>query len=317
MTANVAAVFLFNHRFERNVEKLEAIYADRFPRRTYLMPFAREDHPNVARVFETSWTFSGHIAQGASRFIEPGVDHYVFISDDLILNPRLDAGNIVDALGLGARTAYIKSLAGLDALRYRWHRSLQATIALRRLGSGFDYLRELPSADEARLRFERMGIDFPRPVPRNMRELAFLASRLPRSLGVLGMPWALRLLGVGSDYPLLSGYSDFLVVPGEAIERFVTYCGVLAALDIFAEVAVPTALALAAEEVRTELEPGELFTDPDAARYPDFPFRGVEFWRPEETAAFADRFGRDQARLLAEFPADWLYAHPVKLSQWR
>jgi hypothetical protein len=81
---NASAVFLFNHRFERNLDKLDALYADRFPRRTYLMPFARSERTDVCAVHETSWHFSGHVAQGATSFIDDTATHYVFISDDLV-----------------------------------------------------------------------------------------------------------------------------------------------------------------------------------------------------------------------------------------
>ena len=80
---------------------------------------------------------------------------------------------------------------------------------------------------------------------------------------------------------------------------------------------MPTALALAVDDLRTELKPGELFDDPHAARNPDARFTGVEYWTGEETEGFAARFGHDMKRLTTEFPPDWLYVHPVKLSRWR
>lgn len=315
--SQVAAVFLFNHRFERNIAKLDDIYGERFPLRTYLMPFARSDRPDVVRVEETSWHFSGHVAQGAHRFRRPDVSHYVFISDDLILNPALDADNIVERLGLDERTGYIKSLASIDAQRYAWHRGVEATIALRRNGPGFDYRSELPPAEEARARYERIGIDMARPVFRSRAEALFAVTTLPKRAGYMSLPWAARFHGKASDYPLLGGYADFFVVPAAAIDAFVHYCGVLAALNIFAEVAVPTALALATEHVVTELAPGEGFWTPQARRNPDCSLKGVEFWDPAETPAFGQRFGFEQQRLLVEFPRDWLYVHPVKLSQWK
>jgi hypothetical protein len=315
--SQVEAVFLFNHRFERNIGKLDEIYGERFPSRTYLMPFARSSRADVCGVYETSWHFSGHVAQGAHRFRRADASHYVFVSDDLILNPALHAGNIAEALGLDANTGYIKSLASIDASRYSWHRALQATIALRRNAAGFDYRAELPSPEDALERFRRLGIDMARPVFRSAAELRYALGTLPSRAGYLSMPWAARLHGKPSDYPLLGGYADFFVVPASAIDAFVHYCGVFAALDIFAEVAVPTALALAADRVVTELVPGEQFDDAAARRNPDVAFKGVEFWDPEETPAFGNRFGFSQERLLTEFPKDWLYVHPVKLSQWK
>lgn len=310
------AVFIFNHRFERNLEKLDDLYAARFPRRTYLMPFAQSDRADVCRINETSWHFSGHVAQGAASFIANDATHYVFISDDLILNPRLDATNVARELGLDASSGYIKSLAPLDALRYEWHRALPASIALRRNSDGFDWRAELPPIEEAQAKFAAMGLADRVPSLRSLDDARHALRNLSKA-GYLTAPWAAKLHAKPSDYPLLMGYADFFVVPAAAIRRFTHFCGVFAALDIFAEVAVPTALALACDHVLTELVPGARFDDPAAPRCPDRPWHGVEFWDPLETPAYAARFGNDRKRLVSEFPENHLYVHPVKLSQWR
>jgi hypothetical protein len=314
---HASAVFIFNHRFERNIGKLDEIYGERFPKRTYLMPFARSERADVCRITESSWQFSGHVAQGAAAFIDDEATHYVFISDDLILNPRIDAWNIARELSLDASTGYIKSLAPLDSVRYQWHRSLPASIALRRNGDGFDWRAELPPEEEARAKFAGMGLQDHPSKMRSLSEAKHALTKLLPAAGYLAAPWAVKLHGKPSDYPLLMGYADFFVVPAEAIRRFTHYCGVFAALDIFAEIAVPTALALAVDLVKTELKPGERFNDPLAARQPDFEWQGIEFWDPAETPVFAARFGNDRDRLMKEFPEEYLYVHPVKLSQWR
>jgi hypothetical protein len=317
MKDRARAVFIFNHRFERNLDMLDGLYGQRFPDRTYLMPFARSERADVCRISETSWHFSGHVAQGASAFIHPDTTHYVFVSDDLILNPRLDASNIARQLGLGANSGYIKSLAPLDAVRYEWHRALPATIALRRNGDGFDWRAEMPPMDAARAKFAAMGLSDHLPTLRSPAEIRRAWSRMFPAAGYLAAPWAMKLRNTPSDYPLLMGYADFFVVPASAIEAFTHLCGVFAALDIFAEIAIPTALALAVDDVVTELAPGARFDDPVAPRNPDRPWHGIEFWNPVQTSEFATRYGNEIHRLIAEFPADHLYVHPVKLSQWR
>lgn len=310
------AVFIFNHRFERNLDKLDEMYGARFPKRTYLMPFARSDRADVCRVTETSWHFSGHVAQGLSAFVDDAATHYVFISDDLVLNPCLDATNIARELGLDAATGYIKSLAPIDALRYEWHRALPAAIALRRNGDGFDWRAELPTETEARAKFSAMDLADRLVSLRAPGQLRRVLTELLPAAGYLTAPWAVKMYRTPTDYPLLMGYADFFVVPAASIRRFAHFCGVFAALDLFAEVAIPTALALACDRVMTELAPGARFDDPDAPRLPERPWRGVEFWKPGETPAFASRFSNSRQRLMDEFPDDYLYVHPVKLSQW-
>ena len=163
----ICAVFLFNHKYEANVARLEKMYGDRFQHRRYIMPFASQPDDKVIRVYELSWNFSGHMAQAAPGYVDPGFTHYAFIADDLILNPEIDESNLVDWLGIGTDGGYIKSLVPSDAVRYRWPWSGETAMSLRKFGRGFDYRGELPSPEEARARFEAMGFSFPKPVPRS------------------------------------------------------------------------------------------------------------------------------------------------------
>lgn len=310
-----AAVFLFNHKYQGNVARLDSFYGDRFRHRQFLMPFGTSDDPRVLRAVEASWYFSGHVAQTGARLVrDPAITHYAFIADDLIVNPSLGETSLIDALDLGPDSGFIKSIAGADELRYRWPWAGEAAMSIRKFGRGFDYRAELPPADVAQRRFEAMGLRFPFPRPRSAHELVVRTAKT-----AVGSPWAF-LMGLGvtgrrADYPILAGYSDFFVVPATALDRFVDYCGVFAAMNVFAEVAIPTALALSVGDLRTEMKPGEFFIDPPSCPPPSG-LRGVEFWEVDESAEFAERFDKSLDRLRTEFPADWLYVHPVKLSQW-
>lgn len=311
-----AAVFLFNHKYEGNVARLDAFYGTRFRHRQFIIPFATSGDPRVLRAVEASWYFSGHVAQAGARLVrDPAITHYAFIADDLIVNPSLDETSLVETLDLGPDSGFIKSIAAADELRYRWPWAGEAAMSIRKFGRGFDYRAELPPADLAQRRFEAMGLRFPFPRPRSVNELVIRTAK-----NAVGSPWAflmgLAVTGRRADYPILAGYSDFFVVPATALDRFIDYCGVFAAMNVFAEVAIPTALALSVDDLRTERPVGEFFGDPPS-RPPPSGLRGVELWEREEPVEFAERFDKRLDRLRNEFPADWLYVHPVKLSQWR
>ena len=189
-------------------------------------------------------------------------------------------------------------------------------MTFRRFAKAVDLADEIPSAEEAATRFSALGISFPRPGPRTLKDFWYRHVAIGRLSG-----WAyamgLAMRGAPADYPLLAGYSDFLVIPSNAIERFVHYCGVFAALNLFAEVAVPTALALSCDVVRTELALNHHFTEVEAPRNPSTRWKGVEFWTESEMEAYADLFAGDLSDVLSGFPSDWLYCHPVKLSRYR
>ena len=134
----VCLVHLFNHRFEGNLPTLARIYAERFPERHVLMPFASTPGPGISRVYELGRNFSGHIAQGARDFVAPYFTHYVIAGDDLLINPRLNAGNLMEALSLQPGEGYIKNLAPADALRDTWIWAGEAAAHFRRYGKAID-----------------------------------------------------------------------------------------------------------------------------------------------------------------------------------
>ena len=311
---NICAVFLFNHRYEKNIPVLEEIYAARFSNRHYIMPFSRVAAPNISSVFEAGRNFSGHLAQASRDFIRPEYTHYVVVADDLLLNPALDESNLLDVLGLAADQGYIKDLTAADALRMTWPWASEAAMAFRRGKAGLDVAALLPNPAEAKAKLEAMGIRFPDPGPGGMVQ----AWRWYQAVGKRAR--ASFLMGLGmrgqpSDYPFVSGDSDFLVIPAGAMQDFVRYAGALAALNIFAEIAVPTALALACQSVRTELALNSHFAAASPA-HSSSGLRGVEIWDRLDMERYGALFDGTLPEVLDRFPADWLYVHPVKLSRY-
>jgi hypothetical protein len=188
-------------------------------------------------------------------------------------------------------------------------------MAYRRGRAGIDVAALLPDPAEARVKLEQQGIRFPQPGPHGPGELwrwYRAVGRRARASFLMG----LGLRGQPADYPFVSGYSDFLVIPAAAMEDFVRIAGTLAALNIFAEIAVPTALALACDSVRTELTLNTHFTGQGEPVTGASGLRGVEIW----DRASMDRLGPwidgTLPEMQASFPPDWLYLHPVKLSRF-
>lgn len=293
-------VVVFNHRFDRNLPVLDAMYAGRFDP-TYLVPFYPGDRTDVVPVFHSSHRFQGFFAEGFANYRRDDVTHYVFGADDLYLNPRLDAENFAEALGLGPRTGYIKSLSSLASAPLGWMHQ-QPAIHLFHSNTGVEYARELPDADQATALVQR-HVDLTTQLGlHNVADAKPLATLrdpfVQRSLTYFARhPRRARL-----NYPLLFGYSDLLVVPADAIEQFVRLCGVFAAMGLFVEIAAPTALAMSCAEVKTEK---------------DSPMKGVELWEPADQKALVDDHDGRSAVLQERFPEDQLYVHPMKLSQWK
>lgn len=292
-------VVVFNHRYEDNIDILEDIYRDRFDA-TYLMPFYRGNHPKVSPVHDSSHYFHAFIAQAYRGYRDSSATHYAFAGDDLFLNPLLDAENVGATLGLAEDVGYIKTYSNLAGAPFAWSHLVPA---IERLSgsTGVNHHRELPDKDEAHSRLTRHIEPLYRIGWANLRgfdgKLNLRTATARRSAAFFLRHPKLRTM----PYPLLWGYSDLFVVPATAMDDFVHYCSVFAAMRLFVEVAIPTALALACSHIKTESS-GNL--------------KGVEVWHAHEQAQLIDRFGSSIRRLMDEFPSDWLYVHPVKLSKW-
>jgi hypothetical protein len=305
---------VYNHRYEGNINSLDQQYSSRFRRINHLIPFARSTAPNVLRVWENGFCFSSHVAQAYERIVDSQVSHYVFVADDLLLNPTLSEDNLIDCLGLLEGEGYIKNLASLGDAYYLWVYINNICRNFRK--AGFAYEKELPEPGLARALYKRLGI----PISEmRLRSLLHWDGKLMLTdiLRYPGMVFELirGLTRHGFSYPLLFGYSDFFVVPAPAFAEFARLCGVFGAINTFAEVAIPTALALACENVRTELAPGETFQRSFKFN-PEQQWHGKELWH-SEISVFESQYCLSLSKLTNEFPNHTIYIHPIKLSKWK
>ena len=295
-------VTIFNHRFDRNIPVLEAMYRERFPSMLHLVPFydGDDDAGRVATVYESSHHFQGFFAQAAERIATGDHDHYLFLGDDVALHPALDQETLAGELGLDSDTAFIKELRPLTEVSFQWQPLFRGVRPFDLL-CGVNYASELPPAEEAWQRAIDHG--YPR---RNFgwRNFRGFDGRLhPFDVGVLiALFNLLRARGRTSlSYPLFMSYSDMFVVPAAVFGEFARICGVLAAMGVWVEVAIPTALALVCPRIVTESETA---------------WRGLELWDRESVDAFEARHHRRVEDLMSSFEDHRLYVHPVKLSRW-
>jgi len=90
MQTKIVLIIIFNHRYDDNLEKLDRIYKNRFSNVYYIMPFYDGPRLDVIPVYENSFCFQGYVAQALASFYMRDCTHYVFIGDDLLLNPNLN-----------------------------------------------------------------------------------------------------------------------------------------------------------------------------------------------------------------------------------
>jgi hypothetical protein len=298
MTGRAALVLVYNHRYEKNIEILERIYADRFSHIYHLMPFYGGTRPNVIPVYENSYRFQGYMAEGLRDYFDERYDHYLFVADDLILNPVIDEHTYLEHLRLTPEASFLPKFVILHEVDHWWPRTVEA-YKYRVDLLGAEVRNELPSHEEAMTAFKRHGLElkplkFSQAFPPQFTARGRVHQLLRR------VKHCLKRTKYTLSYPLVGSYSDFVVVSAQSIRQFCRYCGAFAATDLFVELAIPTALVLSC---------GRIVTEDDLA------LQGRALWTDEDRKVL-DPFGVQLKTLLAAFPPTYLYLHPIKLSKW-
>ena len=303
----ICLAIIYNHNFERNIPVLNRIYAGRFSNVYHIMPFYRGSDPHVIGVYESSYQFSGYITQASEVLMRENADYYVFVADDMVINPRLNEDNILSEIGLAKEPAgFIDSIRVLDDDHFAlWHWGWESVVNLLLKSNACEGFRHLPSLDEARAAFERNGLDWRMGVSAKLANLICKLYSKPQRRLLIGTALKLRRFLCSADkcYPLATGYSDLVVVPSVSFRDFGHYCGIFAAQRVFVENAIPTALAFSCSRIVTSKDIG--FKSE----------RGVDNYAARDRFEKLHKFSY---KLLVEnFPPDYLFVHPVKLSKWR
>ena len=326
MPGKVALVIIFNHRYDKNIAVLERLYRDRFPDIYYLVPFYDGDHPGVIPVYQNSYQYQGYIAQGFRSYFDDAFEHYLFIADDLLLHPAIDASNYKKHFGLAPDASFIPEpfeahdLHNNETLWFETYRRKGANkfywwrlIDLARYRHGVEGLEnsaEMPTCEEAKTLLEAHGYKVqPLKFTNLYGPFPSVFGQTERGKSVFRYLKCLRHYRpeYRIGYPAVASFSDIAIVSKRAIRKFAHYCGVFAANGLFVEFALPTALLLASEKVVTEPTLGKrgsihwAYTEAEAARL-------EQFMKP---------YGNELHCLMENFPADKLYIHPIKLSRWK
>lgn len=308
----ICVAFVYNYRFDSNIEKLERIYQDKFNNIFHLVPFYDGDKENVIPVYDQSFCFQNFFAQAYRELSDERFSHYVFIADDLILNPRLNSSNLIDELNLSENSGYIKHLDALSSYSFHWShfkKTLSNLFWAQHDGQLDYYFKQLPDKEEACAIFESYGMKMEDISWKHLREcnIGLLDSLHVENYNLSRKLYATAFLfnhrrNRSLPYPFAAGYSDFIVVPASAFKKFSHICGVFAAMNLWVEVATPTAMILSCEKVLTEK---------------DISWRGIEMWSPQEQVELVKKHDNDFKKILSSFEPHQLYTHPIKLSRWK
>lgn len=309
----VALVFIFNHRYDRNIPILEEIYKDRFSHIFHIVPFYEGDKENVITVYEHSFYFQGYIAQASKTLQSKGdFDHFLFVGDDLLLHPDVNENNYKDFFKIGAEDTFItfiRSLAetgdsGVDL--FIMHLAMYFKFP-DKPGSGLEIMNEIPTYEEALAKFKEKGFDEPfirpehvyRPTKRTDFKKGPIGEYFYRKR-VKEVEELLKQDKVKVSFPMVNGFSDLLILPKADFGKFARLCGLFAAARMFVEYAIPTIMLIVCKKIVTQ---------------EDLDKKAVLLW-DDERVKFEEKYHSSFNKLFENFPDDMLYVHPIKLSKW-
>lgn len=294
---NICLSFIFNHQFEKNIPKLRKLYDDRFSTIRYLSPFSKSTEHDIIPIFEKSIHFQGYFAQ-AFRHLPRNCDYYVFCGDDLILNPNLNERNLIDYLNCN-KSSYIKYFNPIWEHSFAWHKFEECNRFTENEYT-IPYRNLLPSRNELLKIYEHHGLYYRNLGFHNfkgVKEKIITINRINSGISYFFKNGNKRFV----NYPLVEGYSDLIVIPRDHLELFCHYCGIFAAMNLWVDAAVATALILSGSEIKTEK---------------DSNYSGTEYWSDDEIINRLKNINYKLDRIGEIFDKDELYIHPIKLSSY-
>lgn len=290
----VALIIIFNHRYDKNLPLLREMYKNRFANIRFLMPFYDGEDEDVIPVYESSYHFQGFFIQAYRELMKLECDAFLFISDDQIINPMINEGNTLEWLYMNEKDIYIDSFADLNSEgMFEWFPT--GGVAKAFGTRGIEYRNQLPSYTEAVRIYENFcGKKFEIKYSDDFfgEAYTFCDELVDSFIGQNG----------GSKkipYPLLFGYADYFCIRKEKFYQFARICGIFAAMNLFVEIAIPTAVMLAFDRTK-------VITRQDIGKY------------SARTRAddFSEKYNNSLYKLFQNWDDNLLFIHPIKLSRW-
>lgn len=315
----IALLIIYNHRYDKNIDRLEKIYKGKFSHIYHIMPFYDGNVENVIPVYESSFRFQSYIAQAYQHLKGKGYTHYFIVADDMILNPQINETNLFALTGIEEHQSYIYDI-----------REIYNCFAARRVDpmrkyrvkqEGVEVEKILLSKEEAEKRFHAHGLQTGPLTYKYLFKACYWAYRNRMLRKLLKYIVDIVTHNVKIHYPLVWAYSDILLLPADIMNKFATYCGAFAATGLFVEYAVPTSLVFATDDIILDKD---IKMHGIAQIYPkkyldhikklNMPTGSKPLLAEEES--LIKQYQYNLQALLNDFAEDRFFIHPIKLSKW-
>ena len=300
----IALCIIYNHSFIKNVEILDRLYSSSFDRILHIVPNHKNPQKNILTAYRSSHVFQGYLADNRSTIEALDADYIAFAADDCLLNTRCIVDEVPIGIDRAQASGFFPAFSGplAASAAWKWAHTLPTVsrffgsprVANPQVEGWLDCLPDLARARSALGRYNAAELCLKRPTS---DDLANYSAIDRASISALFDD----ALAIELPFPFVRGLTDFWVLAKGYVAEFLHYCGVFSSLNLWMEVAIPTAAALLDKKVVFAKDLGLKFDwtwwDP----------RRPQRW-PQPTEL------RDVYRMIEEMPSDLLFRHPVKLS---
>lgn len=305
----VCLVIIFNYRFDGNIPKLRKIYGGRFKNIRFLVPFYDGDDLDVIPVYESLFQFQGYFIQAYEKLSVLDCEYYLFIGDDLILNPSISEDNFKSFLNIDSESVIISDIGPLNSKgMFGWIHSRYCSSAFVSRSTEY-YLNLLPSYAEAGKLYEAfMGKELEVNYTSDFYE-GYLDGETHEEHDEAIRQFKKKNRGNKMPYPLVYTYSDFLCVKKDRLYEL-SYCfGIFAAMNLYVEIAIPTAIMLHCKREEVKCLP-EIINRAGGQEQ-----QFLLIWDEEERKQIANKYHHSLRNVYDNWNS-WIFIHPIKLSEW-
>jgi len=303
--AVIALCIIYNHSFVRNIEVLDRLYASGFDRILHIVPNHQSTRKDVLTAYRSSHVFQGYLADNRSTIEALGTDYVAFVADDCLLNCQCIVDEVIVGIDRTQASGFFPGFAAPLAApsAWKWAHTLPTVsrffgpprLANPQIEGWLESLPNLERARSALRRYDAAELRLERPTRDDL--LNYSAVERASVDALFGEAMAIEL-----PFPFVRGLADFFVLHKNYVADFLHYCGVFSSLNLWVEVAIPTAAALLERKIVFAKDLGLKFdwawTDPR---------RSPRWSQPTELA--------DVYRMIQDMPDHMLFRHPVKLSK--
>lgn len=248
---------------------------------------------------------SGVLIQAYDKLLAQGkAEYYFFVSDDLILSPEINESNILYVLKMKNHSVFINDIQPLNSKStFNWPHAKFSSVPF--LKKRTQWKGSIPEYGLALELFR----DFFAQNYKEEYENDFFGVAVQQDNLYLENEEIRDFIQKNGDslripYPMAYGYSDIFMIEAKKLFAIARLCGVFSAMNMFAEISLPTAIALSVsrQEVIILEETG---------------YKARCAWTDEERMFLEKEYQNRMDTLFEKWEDGILFVHPVKLSRWK